>query len=699
MSPAQADASAFPDRHAYAPYIDGLRALAVLSVIVYHLHSAWLPGGLAGVDIFFVISGFVVSASVGHMTNMSFSRFALFFYARRMQRIAPALIVCLLITGLASALLIPSAWLSNTNDVTGFFAFFGLSNVVLAKTGNDYFSPRVEFNPYMHTWSLGVEEQFYLIFPILFFLWVSRKQRKGLVLAFFFVGFAISLLVAKWLSARDETLNFYLIAGRFWELAAGVMLYQLLELSGRPFGAASRPATRLSLVGAFCSMAALVASLVISNPGSFPFPGAILPALGTLGVLAFLNGRQPQGILHRTLTARAVVFIGKISYSLYLWHWPVLVLLRWTTGVDAGIWRVVAVVLTFALATASYYLVENPIRRAPRLKQWPRGLVVSCGVATITLSAALSFGIHKAEPALSLSVVSHSAADWYPYGSVHVEFAGCREQWDTKEVGGGPLWIFSRVGCAEPPTHVGNLYVIGDSHAQAYNMMFRTLAVRTGVKVFAYNNGGCPFIGLLPMEHDDTLRCKPYDDAAVAEIIANVRPGDVVFMPSLRLPRFSEEFASLDDAATQEQMFGAAAQESRREGTLEAIPVLRKLAAKGAKIVFEAPEPVFKVPAFRCADWFNRNNPICAFNDQVSKAEIEAYRAPVLEVYADIGRAVPAVSVWDPLPTLCPGATCSTYAGGKPLFFDGDHISGYANQLLLPSFERFIGDLLDGKRG
>ncbi|HEY3596918.1 MAG TPA: acyltransferase, partial [Paraburkholderia sp.] len=410
------------ERHAYAPYIDGLRAIAVLAVIVYHLHPQWLPGGLAGVDIFFVISGFVVSASVGGLSSISLSKFILYFYARRVQRIAPALVVCLLTTAIASALFIPSAWLSDTNSKTGIFAFFGLSNLVLAKTGNDYFSPRVEFNPYMHTWSLGVEEQFYLIFPILFFLWVSKAPRRTLTLAIFGGGFAASLLCAAWLSRTNETLAFYLIVSRFWELAAGVLLYQAFVLRGRPFGVTDRAATLLSSTGALLSLGLLGASLVLSNPNAFPFPGALLPAAATLGLLGFLHGRRTQGVLHRALASRGVVFIGRISYSLYLWHWPVIVLLRWTTGLDEVRWRIVAAVLTFALATASYYFVENPVRRAPRLRQLPRGTVVASGFAVVALGAALTFGIYQEQPKLSLSVVAHQADDWYPYGSLNQRY-------------------------------------------------------------------------------------------------------------------------------------------------------------------------------------------------------------------------------------------------------------------------------------
>lgn len=148
----------------YVPAIEGLRTIAVGAVILFHLGVEWIEGGFVGVDIFFVISGFVVAASVLNRRFDRFRDFIAFFYARRMLRILPALIVCLLGTFLLSALFVPSVWLSDANERTGFAAVFGLSNIVLALNSDFYFSPRTDFNPFTHTWSLGVEEQFYLVF-------------------------------------------------------------------------------------------------------------------------------------------------------------------------------------------------------------------------------------------------------------------------------------------------------------------------------------------------------------------------------------------------------------------------------------------------------------------------------------------------------------------------------------------------------
>ena len=164
------------DRH--MPHVDALRALAVISVFIYHLAPTALPGGFTGVDIFFVISGFIVSASVIQKKPANFPEFFIGFYARRLLRVMPALLVMLLAVGLLSALLIPDAWLSARHRMTESYAYFGLSNLVLSNTSDNYFSPTAEFNPYTHTWSLAVEEQFYLAFPFLFlFLALYPKKR------------------------------------------------------------------------------------------------------------------------------------------------------------------------------------------------------------------------------------------------------------------------------------------------------------------------------------------------------------------------------------------------------------------------------------------------------------------------------------------------------------------------------------------
>jgi len=214
----------------YLPYVDGLRAVAVLSVLTYHLSPSWLPGGLSGVDVFFVISGFIVSASVGARYDLKPLAFLQFFYARRLLRIAPAPVACLLITSLATTIFIPDSWLSDANQRTGLYAFFGLSNIVLATNSDNYFSPRSEFNPFTHTWSLGVEEQFYLVFPFIFFLWVVRHRRRQTI-ALFGLLLLSSVAYAAWIARVNSNFAFFMFPSRFWVCAA-VSAHDRIRLLG-----------------------------------------------------------------------------------------------------------------------------------------------------------------------------------------------------------------------------------------------------------------------------------------------------------------------------------------------------------------------------------------------------------------------------------------------------------------------------------
>ena len=668
----------------YAPYIDGLRAIAVMSVIVYHLNAKWLPGGFAGVDVFFVISGFVVATSVSSLERLSLPKFLLYFYARRLVRITPALVACLLATFVASALFIPEAWLSDANQQTGRFAFIGLSNFVLAHNTGNYFSPTAEYNPFTHTWSLAVEEQFYLIFPMLFFAWLSGK--RVLSIALLTLCFIASLMCAAWLGRVDQTQAFYMIWSRFWELGAGVLLFQSLSLRGHSFTQSS-PFRPQCVWGALISALALAAGLVMARPNAAPFPSGLLPTLGTVGMLGFLHGRT-GGIVDKLLTLPAMRFIGRISYSLYLWHWPVFVLFRWTAGLNSPICRTAAVLLTVLLSVLSFYLIETPPRRAARL--FPRGVLVAAGLALVASGYEASAAVARHQPSLALSTVVRHANEWYPQAAAaNATYQGCAVTSHGADVGGSTVSIQTRSGCNSPASFPHNLFVIGDSHASAYSGMLQQFAAQTGATVYAYSNGGCGFIGLRQTRYTGS-QCGPYGDAAVKDVLTKIKLGDVVFLPSLRLPRMVDQGAFFGEQDAREAILGAEADAGRADGEAKAIPILKAFTSRGAQVVFEGPPPLFESIAFLCADWFNRSNPMCAHGDSVPRSLMDEFRQPVLQSYAHLEAAVPNVTVWDPFPILCPGPVCSNHLGSKPLFFDGDHLSEYSNTMLLPYFSAFI---------
>ncbi len=668
----------------YHPFIDGLRALAVLAVMLYHLNAPWLPGGFAGVDVFFVISGFIVSAAVAQAGSRGFGSFMADFYTRRMRRILPALLVCLLVTTFFAALFIPPVWLSAINERSGLFAFFGLSNWVLAYSGRDYFTPATEYNPYAHTWSLGVEEQFYLLFPLLFFAWFAGRGGRRFSAGLFVVLLAGSVAAGLWQREQDAVAAYFLTPGRLWELAAGVLLYQWIGQRAQP-AANTGASTALGLLFA----ALLLAALWWSPAAMFPLPGALPVVLATLGVIYCLYRCAPGHPLAAVLSARPLLLIGKLSYSLYLWHWPVFVLFRWTCGLQTPLERTAAVALTFLLAALSWRLVETPIRHLPARWRARRGLQLVLGALIVVLCWWAAGQLNQQRPHLSLSEVVRHPELWYPQTAPgRPELPGCNAEPEYLDVEGGLLLLYRPRNCGEAPAGQPTLFVIGDSHALAYEGLFKQYAMQHGSLIYAYNNGGCPYISLQPWRDIDAPVCAAHSDAALRHLRTLIKPGDVLFLPSLRMPRLADQWGAFADERIEEQVFSARAVAGRERATRAAIEALRPFAQMGVRVVIEAPKPLFKAPPFRCVNRYDAGNPVCAPGLSISRAELERYRQPVLQAMARIHAALPEVQVWDPFPLLCPGQTCHAMRGGKPLFLDADHISGYGNHLLFSAFSQ-----------
>ena len=331
----------------YRPDIDGLRAFAVLSVVLYHAFPQMFRGGYVGVDIFFVISGFLISSILfAEMTEHRFS-FTI-FYGRRIRRIFPALAVCLaavLAYGFVS--LTPSELAQLGKHV--FFGAGFLSNIVLWSESG-YFDSAATYKPLLHLWSLGIEEQFYILWPALLWVVFRLKAKVGRLLAVLFLA---SFTVNIALSITDIAADFYLPVSRFWELLAGAGLAWLRQI-------VLSPNVRSWI--SFAGLAALLTSVALFT-AEMRFPGwlALLPVAGAGAII--LAG--PEAAVNRVVFSnRAVVFVGLISYPLYLWHWP---LISYAYVIRLGkaptpLMAAALVAASFLLAWATYRFIEYPVR-------------------------------------------------------------------------------------------------------------------------------------------------------------------------------------------------------------------------------------------------------------------------------------------------------------------------------------------------
>ena len=358
----------------YRPDIDGLRAVAVIAVILFHLNANWLPGGFLGVDIFFVISGYLIGGIL--YRELSTGTFSLKrFYLRRMRRILPAFFAVVIFTLIVGAqLMVPGSDEWNTARSSAKWSVFFGGNFFSA-LNTDYFAPTVEVQPLNHLWSLAVEEQFYFIYPLI--LWAimgiikrilpsassSLTRCVNVVLtALAIASFALAFLP---ISLHGTALvPYYLPHLRFGELLIGAILAVAVAQGNL------QPSAKTATFVGSLSILVLIACLVLPFPNTTPwFPGfaAALPCIASAGII--YAGARPYWFAS-ALSHRAVVFVGKISYSLYLWHWPLLAFAHYALGRElSNTVLAAAALLIVLLSLASYYLIEQPLRHL----QWSFG--------------------------------------------------------------------------------------------------------------------------------------------------------------------------------------------------------------------------------------------------------------------------------------------------------------------------------------
>jgi len=450
----------------YRPDIDGLRAIAVGSVLAYHAFPSLLPGGFIGVDIFFVISGFLITTIL--LQSLAAGDFSYRdFYTRRIRRIFPALVLVLLATlAFGWYVLLPGEFSQLGKQTTGGAAFFA-NLVFLGEAG--YFDATAETKPLLHLWSLGIEEQFYIFWPLMLGLaWRKRWPILRVTLAVATVSFLVNVLTVQ----PHRAAAFYSPLSRAWELMAGGLL-AVMQLQAAAHGAVSTRAWKKHLQS-IIGIALIVLGLFMTR-STKAFPGwwALLPVLGAASCIA----AGPGGVLNKYLLSnRVMVWIGLISYPLYLWHWPLLSYARIVTGGEPPLQlRIVLVVASVALAWATYRFLERFVKLhlSPAILRGLAGAGAALALAGVLVFLGTPLPRHDS-PALQ-AVADATREDNYYDG--------------FEEAALGGQFVY-RAGSGKH-----NVLLIGDSHVEQYAPraleLVRTQPDKARTVYFA-TKGSCP---------------------------------------------------------------------------------------------------------------------------------------------------------------------------------------------------------------
>jgi peptidoglycan/LPS O-acetylase OafA/YrhL len=487
----------------YRREIDGLRALAVVPVIMFHSGLGPFHGGFVGVDVFFVISGYLITSLL--VEELSMGQFSIVdFYERRARRIMPALFVVLTATSVLAVLWMPPGAFQRFGEGLGAVIIFACNIYFWQKT--DYFSPASEENPLLHIWSLAVEEQFYLFFPIiLYFAW--RFGRSSTIWVFVVLA-VVSLLLSVFWTANFPAAGFYLLPARAWELLAGSLCALWLSW------AAPRPSAALGLVG----LAAIFASTLFFTPAT-PFPSytALLPVLGTVCVIVFARDRNLPA---RTLSFGPLVGIGLLSYSAYLWHHPLFTFARIRSLTAPEAWLfIVLIAVTFLLAFLSWRFVEQPFRGTRGFSNFTRRRIF--GLSGVGIVSFLMVGV--------LAGATDGLPKRFPtYVTEILAGAELEPERDRCFVDHNDNFKEKLAGCLVPAQPSPNLVLYGDSHALALSPALRRVVGMAGGRLLTLAHNGClPIRGLQRIDHPFNDSCAAFNEASY-DLISELSPQAVI---------------------------------------------------------------------------------------------------------------------------------------------------------------------------
>ncbi|MGM0692501.1 MAG: acyltransferase family protein [Pseudomonadota bacterium] len=645
----------------YRREIDGLRAVAVLPVILFHAGFSAFSGGYVGVDVFFVISGYLITSILLH--DLEKGTFSIVrFYERRARRILPALFFVMLCC-------LPFAWLwmlpqqfKDFSQALVAISLFASNILFWIKTG--YFSPAAEENPLLHTWSLAVEEQFYLFFPILLlFLWrFGRRPVQVTIL----VLVCFSLLLSEWGWRHQPAANFYLLPSRAWELGVGALCALWLGQHARP------ASSLLSALGL-----GLILYAIFAYDAAVPFPSlyALAPVGGTALIILF---GATSTFVGRLLALKPLVGLGLISFSAYLWHQPLLAFAR-IRSLENPSWQVMGLLCGVALGLAylTWRYVENPFRKGEVALASTRGRVFAASLVgtalffTSGLYGHMRQGAPERLPAQAVLLADESRNVNPRRSECHVE-------------GSTPVPECTYGG------EVLGAIVIGDSHAATLVRTIEQAMEDERRHVLDWTLASCPTIAGIRSDKPSLAHCGDFIDYALdkSRTLDREAPLFIINRVSSYLHGPSEQYRS-DEVSDPDYYLSS-------PYSLRDADFLDEMAQGFVETACEFAR-YRKVYMFRPIPELNRHVPesmasSLIFNGQVQRVSIteEAYRQRhrLALNLQDKAASDCGVRIIDPVPILCREGQCWGDIDGQPVYYDDDHLSETGARFLVPAIKQ-----------
>ncbi len=633
----------------YRADIDGLRAIAVMAVLFYHAGVETLSGGFVGVDVFFVISGFLITSILTSQAEAGKEHILRNFYIRRVRRLLPSLVIVILFCYVVSYFFLFDQEYIRFAESSLATVFFIPNLYFWGKTG--YFEGFGDDTPLLHTWSLGVEEQFYFIIPTIIVLLLRFFNRRVLLVSFILLllmSFIVNITYIK----HDPLLSFFFLPARMWEMLAGSLLVFLLRFA---------PQNKIisELFGILGVILIFYAYFTLSKVSVFPGYNAIIPVIGSCFII--LSNTSRINMVGRLLSLRPLVFVGLLSYSLYLWHWPITVFVNMYFQHTNNV--VLITLLSFVLATISYFLIEHPIRKGEFFstnKQLGGGMVF-CLSLIVLFSGIVIYneGLPSRLPERVTSFMNSS-------NNISFEFArdeklNCKGRRSVEQIRKGDV---CKIGLQEV---AASFVVLGDSHAGSWMPGIKQAAYERGVSGYRINQAGCR---ALYKVHDVQLpHCNKKMNAALEWVSTQDNIKTVILIGYWKVPMTGFGYRSFNYYLRDKQ--------SREFDVAKNIDVFERglnrtaelLHGKRVLVVGDVPEVKYEVQKIYSRSLLlSDKNSDWNINVEPSKIEILLKEMIINSPFNNLNY----ISVEE---IICPNSICALVKDDVALYKDGDHIT------------------------